>query len=56
MKLLPLWKTFHNGKTFLAKALAHEACTRGFSAIFPVPGKCLKIFIQVRLIIHSIRR
>ena len=30
------------GKTFLAKALAHEACTRGFSAIFSRTQKMLE--------------
>lgn len=30
------------GKTFLAKALAHEACTRGFSAVFYRTQKMLE--------------
>lgn len=30
------------GKTFLAKAIAHEACTRGFSAVFSRTQKMLE--------------
>ena len=26
---MPLWKTFHNGKTHLAQAYGHERCLRG---------------------------
>ena len=31
---MPLWKTFHNGKTHFASALAYSACLKGNTVLF----------------------
>ena len=31
---MPLWKAFHNGKTYLACAFAQKACREGYSTLY----------------------
>ena len=46
MQLFPLWKAFHNGKSFLASALGHQASMYGFRTGYYA---CSKLFKQLNL-------
>jgi len=44
--LFPLWKAFHNGKSFLASALGQQACIYGYRVLY---CSASKLFAELKL-------